>query len=383
MHKPDKSAKGDTDGETVEIIVGVAASPGTVSDFVGGMEAEFSDRMTARVPEVRWRFQVVSDRLTVPPTDVSEIISAGRQRLLREDWDLAVVVTDLPIATAHRPVIAHASASHGVAVVSMPALGAMGVRQRLAETVTRLVAALIGDIGAAEVDQHGAVHRSGPPPGVMRSVKELGHKIEVDESEVRMVARVTAGNMRLLVGMLRANRPWQLSMHLTRASVTALGTAALALVTSDIWRLGDDLGALRLGLITVASVLTTICTFIIGAQLWERSPRPEAREQVILFNIVTLATVTIGVLALYGTLLVLTWFGSLLLVPAGLLSETLGHPVRIGDKWELVWLTSSLATIGEAVGAGWESNESVREAAYTYRADDQALPEESFTKAST
>jgi hypothetical protein len=382
MHTTDKPGKGDVGDETIEVVVGVAASPGMVSDFVGGMEAELSDRMTARVPEVRWRFQVVSDRLAAPPTDVAEIISAGRQRLLREGWDLAVVVTDLPIATSPRPVIAHASASHGVAVVSMPALGAMGVRQRLAETVTRLVAALIGDISAAEVDQHGVVNRSGPPPGVLRSVKELAHKIEADESEVRMVARVTAGNMRLLVGMLRANRPWQLSMHLTRASVTALGTAALALVTSDIWRLGDDLGAVRLGLITVASVLTTICTFIIGAQLWERSPRPEAREQVILFNIVTLATVTIGVLSLYATLLVLTWLGSLLLVPTGLFSETLGHPVRIGDKWELVWLTSSLATIGEAVGAGWESNESVREAAYTYRADDEALPEETYTQAS-
>lgn len=382
MHTPDKPVEGDI-GKTIEVVVGVAASPGIVSEFVGGMEAELSDRITARVPDARWRFQVVPDRLAVPPTDMAEIISAGRQRLLREGWNLAVVVTDLPIATSRRPVIAHASASHGVAVVSMPALGAMGVRQRLAETVTRLVAALIGDIGAAEVDQHGVVNRFGPPPDVMRRVEELGHKIEVDESEVRMVARVIAGNMRLLVGMLRANRPWKLSTHLTRASVTALGTAALALVTSDIWQLADDLGAVRLGLITVASVLTTICTFIIGAQLWERSPRPEAREQVILFNIVTLATVTIGVLSLYGTLLVLTWLGSLLLVPTGLLSETLGHPVRIGDKWELVWLTSSLATIGEAVGAGWESDESVREAAYTYRADDQALPEETFTKAST
>lgn len=383
MHTPDKPVEGDIGEEAIEIVVGVAASPGVVSEFVGGMEAELSDRMTARVPDVRWRFQAVSDRLAVPPTDVAEIISAGRQRLLREGWDLAVVVTDLPIATSRRPVIAHASASHGVAVVSMPALGAMGVRQRLAETVTRLVAALIGDISAVEVDQHGVVNRFGPPPGVMRRVKELGHKIEGDESDVRMVARVTAGNMRLLLGMLRANRPWQLSIHLTRASVTALGAAALALVTSDIWQLADALGAVRLSLITVASVLTTICTFIIGAQLWERSPRPEAREQVILFNIVTLATVTIGVLSLYGTLLVLTWLGSLLLVPTGLLAETLGHPVRIGDKWELVWLTSSLATIGEAVGAGWESDESVREAAYTYRADDQALPEETFTKAST
>jgi len=95
-----------------------------------------------------------------------------------------------------------------------------------------------------------------------------------------------------------------------------------------------------------------------------------------MFNVVTVATVGIGVLALYATLLLLTWIGSMLLIPSPLLADTLQHSVSPGDQWQLVWLTSSLATVGEAVGAGWESNEAVREAAYTYRWDEQSLPEE-------
>ena len=68
--------------------------------------------------------EFVSDRLVEPPTD-------------------------LPLQTARRPVIAHVSATHGVAVLSMPALGPVAVRKRAAETIVRLVGHMLGDIAVA------------------------------------------------------------------------------------------------------------------------------------------------------------------------------------------------------------------------------------------
>ena len=56
-----------------------------------------------------------------------------------------------------------------------------------------------------------------------------------------------------------------------------------------------------------------------------------------------------------------------LLVVDPLFSESLGHPAGLSDRLELAWLVSSLATVGGALGAGLETDEAVREAAYTYR----------------
>lgn len=57
--------------------------------------------------------EFVSDRLVEPPTDLTALIAAGRMMLLERGWHLAVCVTDLPLQTARRPVIAHVSALAG------------------------------------------------------------------------------------------------------------------------------------------------------------------------------------------------------------------------------------------------------------------------------
>ena len=103
--------------------------------------------------------------------------------------------------------------------------------------------------------------------------------------------------------------------------------------------------------------------------LWERSPHPAAREQVILFNIVTAATVGIGVVVLYLELFIIMLASALLLVPEDLLSIQLRYPAGAVDQIRLAWLATSIATLGGALGAALESHETVREAAYTYQPD--------------
>ena len=75
---------------------------------------------------------------------MTELLDAGRRKLLEGDWDLGVVVTDLPLKVGGRPVSRHLSPTHGLAVLSLPALGALHLRQRLRRALLELIGELTG-----------------------------------------------------------------------------------------------------------------------------------------------------------------------------------------------------------------------------------------------
>ena len=94
------------------------------------------------------------------------------------------------------------------------------------------------------------------------------------------------------------------------------------------------------------------------------------RDQVVLFNAVTAATVAIGIGSLYAALFGLILAGAALIVTSRVLAPVLGHDVGFEDYATLAWFVASFATIGGALGAGLESDEAVREAAYASPTDE-------------
>ena len=353
----DTSSTHETRAPAPDVVVGLLAAPGAPAELARRLAVDLAGALAARHCEVSWSVPVVVDGLVQPPADDAEIVAAARDRLLAEDWDLTLCLTDLPLSLDRRPVVAHASTLHGVGVLSLPALGPVGQRRRALESALGLVRSLLGDEDGDDA------------AGMGRRLRQLATDPDDDDEGVRFTARVLTGNVRLLLGMVRANRPWRLAVGLSRALTAAIAAGVFALVTADIWRLADTFGWVRLTAVAVLSVVAIAVTLIIGAELWEHAPHRRVRKQVTLFNLATTATVVIGVLSLYAALFVLALAGSLLLVVRPLFAQGLGHGVHLTDYLELAWLTSSLATVGGALGAGLESDEAVREAAYTYRPD--------------
>ncbi len=110
--------------------VGLVAAPGAPAELADWLAHELGGELAAEHPQVRWEVRAVEDGLVQPPADDDEIVVATRRRLLAEDWDLALALTDVPLEVDRRPVVGSASPVHGVALLSLPALGAVGLRKR-------------------------------------------------------------------------------------------------------------------------------------------------------------------------------------------------------------------------------------------------------------
>jgi hypothetical protein len=63
-----------------------------------------------------------------------------------------------------------------------------------------------------------------------------------DDVDVRFVSPTVRGHLRLLAGMVLANRPWRLFSTMKRTLAAAFATGAFALVTPSVWQPGNSLG---------------------------------------------------------------------------------------------------------------------------------------------
>src|SRR6476661_640416 len=92
-----------------DVRVGVVNAPAISDELATGLVDDIRGELEARFPDVAWHLQLLDDGLVEPPAEDSEIVGAARELLLAHAWDLVVVLTDLPLRPARRPVVAHAS----------------------------------------------------------------------------------------------------------------------------------------------------------------------------------------------------------------------------------------------------------------------------------
>jgi hypothetical protein len=186
-----------------------------------------------------------------------------------------------------------------------------------------------------------------------------------DDGEIGFVSSRITGRLRLLAGMVRANRPGRAFLGMSKLLVGAFGTAAFALTTDTIWQMGDALDGPRLTLVMLLSLVGLVGWLIIAHDLWERASGDTPRELARLFNLGTGLTLGLAACVSYLVLFAGTATAAALIDPL-VLSRNLGRPIGPADYAVLAWIITSLATVGGAIGSGLENEDNVRAAAYGY-----------------
>jgi hypothetical protein len=285
------------------------------------------------------------------------LVDLAAQRREEEGWDFAVCLTDLPVHKNGRPVVAELSRKAAAAVLVVPALKVVNPAEQARDIVVGLILQWVAGDG------------SGQPLDRLENRVPSLYQAEPDDDDIDVQLASSAGQWRMLAGMVRVNRPWRLVLGLRNALAAAVATAAFGLVSSPVWQVSAEMSTVRLWVANVVSLVAIIGWLVANHQLWQRPkvPDPRERRRIRLYNAATLLTLAIGVLVSYGVLLVGNIFTGWFVVVPEVFSKAIGRPVSFADYFRLAWLVSSLATIGGALGSGLESTDTVRSATWGRR----------------
>lgn len=265
-----------------------------------------------------------------------------------EAQDIVLYLTDLPRRDGNRPVLADISLQHRFGLISVVGVGGIFIGRRVSVLVHSAIAEVVREPGQRP-----------------RPIKRLLRMQDGDE--VRYVAPKGFGRVRLLTGMVYANRPWRLAAGLSRVLIAAFATGVASLAYPTLWQLSDTMGAWRLGAATLIASASMLAWLILDHKLWERPDSAGKRDRARLYNLATLITLTIGIAVLHIGLFLLLICTALWALPPHLLVQNLGHPIKPSTYLLLAWLVAAVATLGAALGSGLEDDKAVKAAAYGVR----------------
>ncbi|MFF4076252.1 hypothetical protein ACWHLZ_01810 [Streptomyces chartreusis] len=354
-------------------VVALLADPDVPTEIAQRMAETLPARLADRSGQGR-RFdvEVISEPFTSETEDPSTLMRRIMNRGSAENWDIVVALTDLPLHSHGRKLALNLNHEHGLALLSLPSLGGLRLQTRARRAVEEAVLGLAGPpaTGTEEPPQ------SQPLLGPFVSRLAPIHPGPVDEEEttdLRYVVTGPRGYLRVLFGMVRANRPWRLVPGLSKALAAALATGAIATLDSTTWSLTEALSTPRLVVAMVGSVGLMIGWLIVDGELWHRSAEVsrEARQRARLYNASTVLTVGIGVLVCYAGLIVINLVWALFILNDQVFTSMTRAPLRATEYWTLAWFVASVATVGGALGSGLESDEAIRAAAYSKREQER------------
>ncbi|HEV7449837.1 MAG TPA: hypothetical protein VGO16_00270 [Pseudonocardiaceae bacterium] len=341
------------------VVVGLLADPGLPTEIARQLAEELPDMLADKPREgMRYAFAVVSETLRRRGDARGErLVDLAAEWREREGWDFAICLTDLPVHKDGRPVVAELSRDMAAAVVVVPALKVLNPVKQARDIVAGLILEWAPGDGGDE-----PLHRLEDRVPSLR-------RVEPDDDDIDVRLTSSAGQLRMLAGMVRVNRPWRLVLGLRSALAAALATAAFGLVSNPVWQVSAAMSTVRLWVATVVSVIAIIGWLILNHGLWQPATGtdPRERRRIRLYNAATLLTLAIGVLVSYVVLLVGNFLTGWFVVVPEVFSKVIGRSVSLADYIRLAWLVSSLATIGGALGSGLESTDTVRSATWGSR----------------
>jgi hypothetical protein len=116
------------------VVVGLVADEGLPAAVAARLANELPRVLTDQLSDrVDWQVHARCDSLLLNENGVIPMLDLADEYTAAHDWDVLVLLTDLPRRVGTQPIVSDFSISRGVGLVSMPALGAFRLKHRTRE----------------------------------------------------------------------------------------------------------------------------------------------------------------------------------------------------------------------------------------------------------
>lgn len=336
--------------------IGLLADPGAPERVATRITEGVAERISQQLDE-RWTVEVSPETLPLSPDGTIQLTEHASELRRRHGWDVIVYLSDLPRYVDDQPMLAEVSADQRTALIAMPVLGSFRVRARTRDLVLSLVTEILRNDISDESSVEHAIGRS----------DVWVHQASASSDAVRLVLAGGYRRLQVLGGMVRSNRPGRLLHALTGCIAAAVAAGAFGIFYGSLTSVADSLSLGRLALISLLVMSVLTAWLILRNKLWNTGGHQDEIWRKGLDNTSTVITVGVSVLLLYlGLVAALLALAASVLTPGYLQSE-LQHPIGFLEYLKVAWLSASMATMAGALGANFDSDDSVRQATFSRR----------------
>lgn len=371
-----------------EIKLGLITAPGYSERFGEGLEEEMHELLNYYIDDQsEWRIELVENNL-VSGTNMSEKVLVATHELLEQhSWNYAIALTDLPVFKENKPVVAEAYNNYQVALISIPGFGFTPTYKRMCEAVLQMMNEMY--YGSTDQDREMAEARikgqtddrykylqSKTATALMGKrffeflspIKRVTAKDDRTTMDVRFTSKsVFAGYLRVITGMVAANRPWELFPVFGKILIIAFSAGAYTVIFPTVWILSDNYTVGRLITLTLFSILLLLMWIILSHSLWQHKDDQYSTYTRRMYNAATFFTLLTTVLMYYVLLYALFTVSAFIIIPAAGFEEELGREPEGLDFFRISWMATSFSTIIGALGSALEDEETVLNSTYGYR----------------
>lgn len=339
----------------------LVADPGLPSRRVTSIRDDF-ESLLQRAYSVQTTLRTRTNALRLTPDQELDLDAVTELREDYEDTDILLVLTEIPRHTQGDPLVAEIHADSNLAIVSCPTLGAWATKKRLLKVLMSSINRLVP---------------WDPANDSRKYLLNWSHWSErSDQNHQTLHAHTFTGGPRMLLGMTIANDPWRTVPKLSGALAAASATGAFGIFYSSIWQMSTFLSTARLLSIGLAAIVVMVGWLIISHKLWDKPVTEGLATVIMYYNLSTVLTLLITVVALYATLVALILLGGVVVIDPEFMTQQIQSEASFANYLDIAWLSAAMGVVAGGIGASFDSDVDVRSLTHGQRMRQRVYAEQ-------